>query len=143
MINRRSFISAAAGVHLAIPRATTAQPVGKVPRIGWLGFNAPEAVPHQYAAFRQGLRDHGWVEGRNILIEYRSAGGRADRLPALAAELVRLDIDLLVTASSASTRAAKDATTTIPIVMARIRPSPPARPAPRPAPARSARPSAR
>jgi len=118
MIGRRGFISAVAGVHLAIPHATTAQPVGKVPRIGWLGFNAPEAVPHQYAAFRQGLRDHGWVEGRNILIEYRSAGGRADRLPALAAELVRLDVDLLVTASSASTRAAKDATTTIPIVMA-------------------------
>jgi len=64
------------------------------------------------------LRDHGWVEGSNIVIEYRSAGGRADRLSALAAELVRLDVDLLVTASSASTRAAKDATTKIPIVMA-------------------------
>jgi putative ABC transport system substrate-binding protein len=111
MIGRRGFIGAVAGVHLAIPQASMAQPVGKVPRIGWLGFNAPETAPHQYAAFRQGLRDHGWVEGRNILIEYRWAGGRADRLPALAAELVRLDVDLLVTASSASTRAAKDATT--------------------------------
>jgi len=118
MIGRRGFISAVAGVHLAIPHATTAQPVGKVPRIGWLGFNAPETAPHQDAAFRQGLHDHGWIEGSNILIEYRSAGGRADRLPALAAELVRLDVDLLVTAFSASTRAAKDAATKIPIVMA-------------------------
>jgi putative ABC transport system substrate-binding protein len=84
MIGRRGFIGAVAGVHLAIPHATTAQPVGKVPRIGWLGFNAPETAPHQFAAFRQGLRDHGWVEGSNIVIEYRSAGGRADRLPALA-----------------------------------------------------------
>jgi putative ABC transport system substrate-binding protein len=76
MIDRREFTGALAGAVLAAPRAAPAQPVGKLPRIAWLGFTAPEAVPHQYAAFRQGLRDHGWVEGQNILIEYRSAGGR-------------------------------------------------------------------
>ena len=68
-------------------------------------------------AFRQGLRELGYVEGKNIVIEWRSAEGKLDRLPALAAELVRLKVDVIVTAGATSTRAAKEATATIPIVM--------------------------
>ena len=69
-------------------------------------------------AFRQGLRELGYVEGKNIVIEYRHAEGKVDRIPALAAELVRLKVDVIVTAGSITTRAAKEATKTIPIVMA-------------------------
>jgi putative tryptophan/tyrosine transport system substrate-binding protein len=69
------------------------------------------------AAFRQGLREFGWIEGQNIAIEYRWAAGRQDRLPALAAELVRLQVELIVAGGNTAVQAAKEATTTIPIVM--------------------------
>ena len=72
-------------------------------------------------AFRQGLRELGYVEGKNIVIEWRYAEGKLDRIPALAAELVRLKVDVIVTAGPTATRAAKEATTTIPIVMAQDR----------------------
>jgi putative ABC transport system substrate-binding protein len=71
----------------------------------------------RFEAFRQGLRELGYVEGKNIVIEWRFGDGKQDRLPALAAELVRLKVDIIVTGGSAATRAAKEATTTIPIVM--------------------------
>jgi putative tryptophan/tyrosine transport system substrate-binding protein len=98
---------------LSIP--VEAQQPGNVPRIGYLHFRAgPEAADE---AFRQAMRDLGWIEGQNIIIEYRWAAGKQDRYPALAEELVRLKVDLIVTATPAPTQAAKNATKTIPIVM--------------------------
>ncbi len=102
-----------ASVHLA-----EAQQTKKVPRIGFLGVASPSANAARIEAFRQGLRELGYVEGKNIVIELRSAEGKLDRVSELAAELVRLKVDVIVTAGPAVTRAAKEAATTIPIVMA-------------------------
>jgi putative tryptophan/tyrosine transport system substrate-binding protein len=95
-----------------------AQQPGTIPRIGFLGAASTSGYAPQLEAFRRGLRDLGYVEGKNIILEYRWAEGRYDRLPALVAELVRLKPDLLLTHGTAGTRAAKQATATIPIVMA-------------------------
>ncbi len=103
---------------LVAPLAADAQQAGKVPRIGILSTLSPE-FPTTHAlldAFRQGLRERGYVEGKNIAIEERSAQGRFERLPELAAELVRLKVDLIVAAGTPGARAAKQATSTIPIV---------------------------
>ena len=89
----------------------------KLPRIGYLRGSTPPAESARLEAFRQGLRELGYVEGKNIVIDLRYAEGKLDRLPALAAELVRLKVDIIVTAGPLPTRAAKEATTTIPIVM--------------------------
>src|SRR5262245_43966199 len=88
------------------------QQTGKVARIGYLATGATSA---RTEAFRQGLRELGYVEGKNIFIEWRYAEGKLDRLPALAAELVRLKVDVIVTSGPTVTRAAKEATHTIPI----------------------------
>ena len=93
-----------------------AQQPKKVPRIGYLS-NASAANSPRLEAFRQGLHELGYVEGKNIVIEYRYAEGKLNRLPALAAELVRLNVDIIVTGASSPTGAAKEATATIPIVM--------------------------
>jgi putative ABC transport system substrate-binding protein len=91
----------------------------KSPRIGFLSGGSPTTTsPARYEAFRQRLRELGYVEGKNIVIEYRWAEGKLDRFPALAAELVRLKVDVIVTWGPTATRAAKEATNTIPIVMA-------------------------
>ena len=95
-----------------------AQQPTKIPRIGFLAGVALPALSSRIEAFRQGLRELGYVEGKNIIIEWRSAEGKIDRLPALAAELVRLNVDVIVTTGSTPTRPAKEATSTIPIVMA-------------------------
>ena len=95
-----------------------AQQSKKAYRIGFLGGSSASATASRYEALRQGLRELGYVEGKNILIEYRYAEGKLDRLPALAAELLRLKVDVIVTAGPAVTRAAKQATDSIPIVMA-------------------------
>jgi putative ABC transport system substrate-binding protein len=102
---------------VAGPAAQAQQPK-KVPRIGYLGAVSPSAVSARTEAFRQGLRELGYVEGKNIVIEWRSSEGKQDRLPSLVAELVRLKVDVIITAGPQSTRAAKEATVTIPIVMA-------------------------
>ena len=94
-----------------------AQQAKKVPRIGFLGSTAPSSVSARVEAFRQGLKELGYVEGKNIAIEYRFGEGKEDRLPNLAAELVRLKVDVIVTAGPASTRSTKEANVTIPIVM--------------------------
>jgi len=96
----------------------TAQQPTKIPRIGYLTAASLSSVAARIEAFRQGLRELGYVEGKNIVIEWRSAEGKFDRLPALAAELVRLKVDIIVSSGPAPTRAAKEATSTIPIVMA-------------------------
>jgi ABC-type uncharacterized transport system substrate-binding protein len=96
-----------------------AQQPAKVPRIGFLtGGAALDGQSTRIEAFRQGLRELGYVEGKNIVIEYRSAEGKLDRVPALAAELVRLNVDVIVTGGLGATRPANEATNTIPIVMA-------------------------
>ena len=94
-----------------------AQQPKKVPRIGFLGFTSLSAIAARIEAFRQGLREFGYVEGKNVVVEYRSAEGELDHLPALAAELVRLKVEVIVTSGPSVTRAVKEATTTIPIVM--------------------------
>jgi len=95
-----------------------AQQPKKVPRIGFLGAASPSANAARIEAFRQGLRELGYVEGKNIVIEWRHAEGKFDRLSELAAELVRLKVDVIVTAGPPATRSAKEATSTISIVMA-------------------------
>ena len=94
-----------------------AQQPGKVPRIGFLASASPSVVSGRIEAFQQGLRELGYVEGKNIVIESRYAEGKLDRLPALVAELVCLKVEILVSAGPIPTRAAKEATVTIPIVM--------------------------
>jgi putative ABC transport system substrate-binding protein len=94
-----------------------AQQTTKVPRIGYLTGARLTAIANRTEAFRQGLRELGYVEGKNIVIEWRAAEGNFDRLPALAAELVRLNVNVIVTGGEAATRPAKEATTSIPIVM--------------------------
>ena len=105
-MERRTFLGMMAGSLLAAPLAAEAQPVAKVPRIGYLALN-PTANPHLHEAFRQGLRDLGYVEGRNLVIEYRDAEGKLERLPALAAELVALKVDVIVAAGTPPALAAK------------------------------------
>ena len=94
-----------------------AQQPTKIPRIGYLSANSLSTSPARIEAFRRGLRELGYVEGKNFVIEWRFGEGKANRLPALAAELVRLKVDVIVTTASQETRAAKEATNTIPIVM--------------------------
>src|SRR6266480_211367 len=89
----------------------------KVPRIGYLAGVPPSVNSARIEAFRQGLRELGYVEGKNIVIEWRSWDGKEDRRPALAAELVRLKVEVIVAVGSSDIRAAKEATATIPIVM--------------------------
>ena len=115
-MNRRSFIGTLAGGLLAAPLVAEAQPAGKIYRIGYLSAGAPTSNPLVSAAFQQGLRDLGWVEGQNIDIEYRWAEGRFDRLPDLAADLVRLKVDVIIAAPTPAALAAKNATGTVPIV---------------------------
>jgi len=116
-MDRRTFLAGTGAVLLASPRASEAQQAGKVPRIGYLRSTSPSDRPPLLDAFRQGLRELGWVEGRNIVIDYRYAEGRFDRLPDLAAELVRLKVDIIVASPTPAAAAAKNATQTIPIVM--------------------------
>jgi putative tryptophan/tyrosine transport system substrate-binding protein len=102
----------------ALCSSAEAQQPTKVPRIGFLNANSPSTIAARLEAFRHGLRELEYVEGKNIVVEYRWAEGKIERLPDLATELVRLKVDVIVTASSTVTRAAKEATSTIPIVMA-------------------------
>jgi len=116
-MNRRAFV-AGLGAVLAAALTVEAQVTGKVYRIGMLEVVPAALNATNLAAFRQGLRELGYVEGQNVVIEYRSADGRAERFPDLARELVRLKVDLIVTRGTPAALAAKHATATIPIVMA-------------------------
>jgi ABC-type uncharacterized transport system substrate-binding protein len=104
-------------VLLTTAPTSEAQQPEKVPRIGFLITSSPSAIAPRMDAFRQGLRELGYVEGKNIVIERRHAEGKFDHLPALAAELVRLKVDVIVTSGPTATHPAKGATSTIPIVM--------------------------
>jgi putative ABC transport system substrate-binding protein len=106
----------------AVPLAADAQQAGKVPRIGFLRLTSASDRPPLLDAFRQGLRELGWVEGQNLVIDYRYAEGRVDRLRDLAAEMVRLKVDLIiVSGGTQGATAVKNATETIPIVMIAVR----------------------
>ena len=116
-MNRRGTVLALVALGAA-PLAAEAQQAAKIARIGYLVAN-PATNPHLHEAFRQGLRDLGYVEGRNVVIEYRSAEGKLERFPALAAELVALKVDVIVTGGGTlAPLAAKQATKTLPIVFA-------------------------
>jgi len=116
-MNRKITVLTLCALLLALCASAAAQQPGKIPRIGFLFVNFPSSTPARYEAFRQGLRELGYVEGKNIVIESRYAEGKVDRLPALLDELVRLKVDVIVTTGPSGTRAAKEASVTIPIVM--------------------------
>jgi putative ABC transport system substrate-binding protein len=118
-MRRREFITFLGGAAVAWPLVALAQQQSaKTPRIGFLTRYSDASVSAQIDAFRQSLRDLGWVEGKGISIEYRNAEGQVDHLRALAAELVGLNVDVIVTVDTPPTQAAKQATSTIPIVIA-------------------------
>ena len=102
---------------LAVAVIAEAQQPTRIPRIAYLAGSSPSAIAARTEAFRQGLRELGYVEGKTIVIEFRYAEEKPDRIPALAADLVQLKVDVIVTAGGTSTRSAKEATVTIPIVM--------------------------
>jgi putative ABC transport system substrate-binding protein len=116
-MDRRRFLLTSLAGALAGPRAAEAQQAGKVYRIGFLSAISPTALSRSAEAFRQGLHELRWVEGQNFIIDYRYAEGRFDRLADLAAELVRLKVDVIVAGATPVAVAAQNATGTIPIVM--------------------------
>jgi len=118
-MDRRAFIGTLTGGLLAAPLAAEAQPVGKVPRVGYLSPGSPSDAARQrrFEAFRQGLRELGYVEGQNIAVEARWAEDKYERYPALAADLVRVKVKVIVAVGGRATQVAQQATRTIPIVM--------------------------
>ena len=117
-MRRREFITLLGGAAATWPLATSAQqPAGRVSRVGYLGIQYREQALHLIKAFEERLRSLGYRDGDNVAIEYRFANGELERLPALAAELVRLGADVIVASSNPGTVAAMKATTTVPIVM--------------------------
>jgi putative tryptophan/tyrosine transport system substrate-binding protein len=116
-MGKKAIIILLVGLALAFVHVAEAQQSTKTPRIGVLLAPSRSAVSESLDAFRQALRDHGYIEGQNIVIEYRYAEGKFNLLPDFAAELVRLKVDVIVTGGSPAIQAAKDATRTIPIVM--------------------------
>lgn len=115
-MTKKTLVSLLATFLLATVCSTEAQQPGKVPRIGLL-YASASGNSHRVEAFRQGLRDLGYVEGKNIIIEYRYAEGIRERFSEYANELVRLKVNVIVTGGGGGTRPAKEATSTIPIVM--------------------------
>ena len=118
-MRRREFVSLFSGAAVAWPLAARSQQFGRIVRIGNLTTANPRSAPF-YQSFERRLRDLGHIEGQNIVFEYRNAEGEVDRLPDLAAELVRLDASIIVTSTAAATSAVKRATSTIPILMVAI-----------------------
>ena len=120
-MRRREFIALVGGAIWCPTGVRAQQQTGKVPRIGYLRLTSPSDRPPLLDTFRQGLRELRWIEGQNIVIDYRFAEGRLDRLSDLAAELVRLKVDVIVSTGTQGVTAAKNATETIPIVMIGVR----------------------
>ena len=119
-MDRRRFISGVTLSLLAAPLAAQAQQAGKVYRVGFLGNSTAALEANLVGPFREGLRDLGYVEGRNILIEYRWAEGQYERFPTLIAELIALKVDVIVTAGTPASLAVKKAATSIPLVMVAV-----------------------
>jgi putative tryptophan/tyrosine transport system substrate-binding protein len=119
-MKRRIFLNILAGSLLAAPRVVQAQPTGKVARIGYLALGTATVNAGYRKAFTEGLRGHGWIEGKNILIEYRWAGPGPTTLDALAAELVRLPLDVIFAVNTPVALATKRAGTTLPVVFAQV-----------------------
>jgi putative tryptophan/tyrosine transport system substrate-binding protein len=119
VISRRIFLQALVGGAL-VPLAAEAQPTGKVYRIGFLGNSTEALEANLVGPFREGLRERGYVEGRDLTIEYRWAEGAYERFPALIAELIALKVDIIVTAGTPAALAVKRTTTTIPLVMVAV-----------------------
>ena len=117
-MKKKIFFLALCAVLFAFCPHADAQETGKVFRIGFLDDSSASSIADRLEAFRQEVRKLGWIEGKNITIEYRFAEQKPERLPELAADLVRLKVDLIVVATTPAALAAKSATTTIPIVMA-------------------------
>src|SRR5262249_47034336 len=115
MIGRREFITLLGGAAAAWPLAARAQEAGKLPTIGFLGQSTRSATSEWTAAFVQRLRELGWIDGRNVAIEYRWGEGRNERFAQIAAEFVRLKVDVIVTAGTPQVLAVKQATSVIPI----------------------------
>jgi ABC-type uncharacterized transport system substrate-binding protein len=120
MMRRRKFITLLGGAAAGWPLAAPAQQQAKVPQIGFLGNSTAALEADLVGPFRDGLRDLGYEEGRNIVIEYRWAEGKYDRFPALIAELIALKVDVIVTAGTPAALAVKTATTSIPLVMVAV-----------------------
>src|SRR5712691_7700660 len=118
LMERRTFMALVSGGLLAAPIAAEAQQAGKVFQVGFLGTATPSLMSAWLTAFREGLRERGYVEGKNISMQYRWGEGKPERFPGLAAELVGLKVDVIVTSGPHAIRAAQRATSTIPIVMA-------------------------
>jgi putative ABC transport system substrate-binding protein len=119
-VDRRAFLATLTGGLLAAPLAAEAQPAGKVHRIGFLGNSNPALEANLVGPFREGLRELGYVEGQNLLIEYRWAEGKYERLAALVAELLARNVEVIVTAGTPASHAVKKATTSIPLVMVAV-----------------------
>jgi ABC-type uncharacterized transport system substrate-binding protein len=117
-MRRREFIALLGSAAAAWPLAARAQQSGKMHRLGYIGLAQPNQVQHLLDVLRAGLREHGWIEGQNFAFDFRWAEGRSDRVPALAADLVRAKVDIIIVASTQAAQAASSATTSIPIVMA-------------------------
>jgi ABC-type uncharacterized transport system substrate-binding protein len=117
-MKRREFITFLGSVAAAWPLAASAQ--SKIPRIGFMGNSTAALEANLVDAFREGLREHGYEEGRNIVIEYRWADGKYDQFPALVAELIAAKVDAIVTAGTPAALAVKRATTTVPLVMVAV-----------------------
>src|SRR5215471_19639754 len=116
-MDRRTFIGAVGSSFVITSRAATAQQPAKVYRLGYLSTPTRQSVERVVEAFVRKLRELGWVEGLNLVIEYRWAEGNVERLPELAAELVQLKVDIIVAPAGSAALAAKNATSVIPIVM--------------------------
>src|ERR1700751_5998396 len=119
-MRRRTFVALLGGVVAAWPIAARAKHGGKIPRIGFMGTSTAELEANLIGPFREGLREHGYEEGRNIEIVFRWAEGRYERFPDLIAELIAANVDVIVTAGTPAALAVKKATSTVPVFMAAV-----------------------
>jgi len=119
-MRRRKFVALLGGMVAAWPFAARAQRGGKIPRVGFMGNSTAALEANLIGPFREGLREHGYEEGRNVEIVFRWAEGRYERFPDLIAELIAADVDVIVTAGTPATLAVQKATSTVPVVMAAV-----------------------